>query len=59
MGQIAKWRIDGHAWEEIAEHLTAQGIFTKNGTPWSQWRVRRACLAELKLQAEESRPTLK
>jgi DNA invertase Pin-like site-specific DNA recombinase len=59
MAEIAKWRIDGHAWDQIAAHLTAQGILTKDGTPWSQWRVRRACLAELRLQAEESRNTAK
>jgi hypothetical protein len=35
MVEIAKWRIDGHACDQIAAHLTAQGILTKDGKPWS------------------------
>jgi DNA invertase Pin-like site-specific DNA recombinase len=54
MQEIVKWHIDGFSWETIAEHLSGQGIVTKDGRPWSISRVRRAYFAELKLQQEEN-----
>jgi DNA invertase Pin-like site-specific DNA recombinase len=55
MGQILKWKMDGHGWDSITEHLRKQGVQTKHGTPWSRARVMRAFQAELRLQAQENR----
>ena len=44
------------SWNEIAEHLAQLGIVNKEGRPWTEVRVRRACKAELLLQQEESSP---
>ena len=44
------------SWHEIAEHLAKLGIVNKEGRPWTEIRVRRACKAELLLQQEESSP---
>ena len=42
------------SWHEIAEHLAKLGIVNKEGRPWTEIRVRRACKAELLLQRAES-----
>jgi site-specific DNA recombinase len=44
------------SWQEITEHLAQLGIVNKEGRPWTEIRVRRACKAELLLQQEESSP---
>ena len=44
------------SWHEIAEHLAKLGIVNKEGRPWTEIRVRRACKVELLLQQEESSP---
>lgn len=53
MQEILKWHLEGHSWDQIATHLTALGIFTKDDVPWSRSRIFRACKAELRLQADE------
>lgn len=55
MKLIVKWKLDGHGWDAITEHLTDQGVLTKEGKPWSVMRVRRAFRAELALQSRETR----
>ena len=57
MRSIVQWRMQDSplTWPEIAEHLGKLGIICKEGRPWSETRVRRAALAELKLQIAEGR----
>lgn len=54
MREIVKWKLDGHTWDHIVDHLNySLKLKTKNGTEWSRSRVIRAFRAELKLQQEQ------
>jgi DNA invertase Pin-like site-specific DNA recombinase len=55
MKQIVIWRLEGDSWDSITSRLSARGVVTKDGQPWSRSRVVRACQGELKLQAQENR----
>lgn len=56
MREIVKWRLDGHTWDTIRQHLVYTLKFlTKEGRPWSESRIIRAFHAELKLQQQENR----
>lgn len=57
MKNIAMWRMmaNPYSWEEIEKCINDAGVLTKDGTPWSQSRIRRACKAEFALQLKEQR----
>jgi site-specific DNA recombinase len=55
MAEIVRWRLDELGWDAIVQRLTAQGIVTAKGRPWSRSRVTRGFRVELKLRAAEDR----
>ena len=58
MRSILSWRMQDEplSWKQISDHLTyTLKLRTKDGGLWEVNRVRRACLAELKLQLQERR----
>lgn len=58
MREIVRWRLDGHSWDEIREHIVyTLKLITKDGKPWNRPRIMRAFQAELKLQFQENRAT--
>jgi DNA invertase Pin-like site-specific DNA recombinase len=50
MAQIVEWKLDGYGWDAITQRLSAQGVVTRKGKPWSRARVIRGFRAELKLR---------
>lgn len=58
MRELVKWRMDDHSWDQIRQHVVyTLKLRTKDHKAWSQSRLERAYLAELKLQIEEGRKT--
>jgi DNA invertase Pin-like site-specific DNA recombinase len=58
MRSIVQWRTSTPAWswDAIREHLTyTLKLKTKEGKQWDVNRIKRACLAELKLQYQEQK----
>jgi DNA invertase Pin-like site-specific DNA recombinase len=58
MRSILSWRMQDEplSWKQISDHLTYNlRLRTREGYLWDVNRVRRACLAELKLQLGEQR----
>lgn len=58
MRSILSWRMQDQplGWDEIRQHLQYNlKLLTKDGEPWSENRVRRACKAELNLQLREQK----
>jgi hypothetical protein len=53
MAQTVKWKLDGHGWDAITDHLRVQGVVTAKDKPWSRARVIRGFRTELRLQAQE------
>ena len=55
MREIVRWRLDGHSWDEIRQHVVYDlKLVTKDGKPWTKARIMRAFQAELQLQAREN-----
>jgi site-specific DNA recombinase len=57
MAQIVRWKLDGHGWGAITDHLRIQGVVTAKGQPWSRARVIRAFRAEMMLREHGSQGT--
>lgn len=58
MRSILGWRMQDQplGWDEIRQHLTyGLKLVTKDGKPWDENRIRRACKAELQLQLMEQK----
>lgn len=58
MRSILSWRMQDQplSWQEISEHLNDNlDLKTKEGKPWEENRIRRACKAELNLQLREQK----
>ena len=58
MGSIAAWRmqVPPLGWDEIRHHLNNDlKLKTKDGTPWTNERIRRLCKAERDLNLQEQR----
>jgi DNA invertase Pin-like site-specific DNA recombinase len=53
MAWIVKEYLLGASWSDMYLHLAENRIRTRKGNEWSQKRIRRACAAELALQAAE------
>jgi len=56
MRSILEWRMQDNplSWDEIRQHLQyTLNLVTKDGKPWDENRIRRACKAELHLQLNE------
>jgi hypothetical protein len=53
MRHIVKWRQEGDPWERIYFHLRKLKVKTSRNKEWSCLRIRRAYVAELRLQANE------
>lgn len=55
MKSILLWRLqdDPLSWASIRDHLATLNILTKDGDPWTEQRVRRACRAEMLLRIKE------
>jgi DNA invertase Pin-like site-specific DNA recombinase len=56
MKEIVKWRLDGHSFDAIREHVNYKlRLVTRDGRPWSESRIKRAFQAELQLMSQEAR----
>lgn len=55
MRSILLWRLQDNplSWDDIRDHLAGLSILTKDGKPWTQQRIRRACKAEMLLRIKE------
>ncbi len=53
MAYIARHHLEGFTWDAIYYHFLENGIRTRTGKEWSQQRIRRACVAELRRRADE------
>ena len=53
MGAMLAWRAEGWSWRQIARHLEALGVRTRDRKKWSVARVYRACWAEEELRKAE------
>lgn len=53
MAYIARHHLEGYSWDAIYFHFLEHGIKTRTGKEWSQQRIRRAFVAELRRRADE------
>jgi DNA invertase Pin-like site-specific DNA recombinase len=53
MAWIVKHNMDNYTWRDMYLHLLEQGVRTRKGKEWSIGRIRRACVAEYLLRAQE------
>jgi DNA invertase Pin-like site-specific DNA recombinase len=53
MAWIVKQHMDNYTWRDMYEALRERGVKTKGGNEWSIARIRRACVGEFLLRAQE------